>query len=345
MYKARSVWFFVIALLSLPMLGGCRNEATYLSGEAQGTTWHITIADRADAPAVRAAVQRRLHEIDLALSNYQSDSELMRFNRAPPGQWIALGPDLYHVLKSSERISRLSDGAFDITVAPLIDLWGFGPQPVDPQHPPSQHHDHVPDDAAIAAARARVGFRFLEVDAGEPRARKQRDLSIDVNGIAQGYTVDVLADLLAGMGYKNFLVEVGGELRLAGLSPRHTPWRVAIAKPSDDAEEAQQGIAGSGIGITTAGDYHAYFERDGKRYSHTIDPATGRPIEHKLASVTVIAASAEYADGMDTVLEVLGPERGYELAERLGLAAFFIVRDGDRFQTRSTRAFESYAAP
>lgn len=320
------------ALAVLLVLCGCRPGVTTISGETQGTTYHITIAERADAGALRAQVELRLREIDDALSNYRSDSELTRFNRAPVGEWITLGADFYHVLKTSQRISAESDGAFDVTVAPLLEIWGFGPK----------RGERIPEPAEIDAARQRVGYRFLELDSGAPRARKLRELEIDVNGIAQGYTVDVLAELLSRAAYRNFLVEVGGELRLAGHSPRGTPWRVAIEKPSDGLGEVQQGITGSDIGITTAGDYHDYFERDGKRYSHTIDPATGRPIEHPLASVTVIADNAETADGWDTALEVLGPERAYQLAERLGLAAFFIVREGDAFRTFHTPAFAPY---
>jgi len=321
-----------VVIAVLLVLCGCRPQVATISGETQGTTYHITIADPADAGLLRLQLERRLREIDHALSNYRSDSELTRFNRAPVGEWMTLGADLYHVLKTSQRISAESDGAFDITVAPLLEVWGFGPG----------RGEYFPSPDKIDAARRRVGYRFLELDSDTPRARKLRELEIDVNGIAQGYTVDALAGLLRRAGYRNFLVEVGGELRLSGHSPRGTAWRVAIEKPSDKPGEVQQGITGSDIGITTAGDYHDYFERDGKRYSHTIDPATGRPVEHTLASVTVIAASAEYADGMDTALEVLGPERGYRLAERLGLAAFFIVREGDTFRTFHTSAFAPY---
>lgn len=321
-----------IVMLALFGLCGCSREVVSIQGETQGTTYHITIAERADAGSVRRAVTRRLQEIDEALSNYRQDSELSRFNRAPVGEWITLGADLYHVLRACERISRLSDGAFDITVAPLLDIWGFGPQ----------RAGRVPADADIAAAQAQVDFRYLELDPGAMRARKLRALRIDVNGIAQGYTVDALAELLLRAGHRNFLVEVGGELRLSGLSPRGTPWRIAIEKPSDGVGDVQQGIAGTAVGITTAGDYHDYFERDGRRYSHTIDPRSGRPITHNLASVTVIADSAEFADGMDTALEVLGPERGFELARRLGLAAYFIVRGERGFEVRYTDAFAPF---
>ncbi len=323
--------------IGLSLIGCAERSAVKFEGPTQGTTYHITVV--ADQPAqvevLQPAVEKRLAAIDTALSSYNNQSELSHFNAAPVGQWVDLGADLYHVLRTSQTMSELSGGAFDVTVADLVDLWGFGPN-----HKP----ERVPSAEAIAQAKQNIGYHFLELDPNLPRARKLRDLHIDVNGIAQGYTVDAVAAVLAAMGYKNFLVEVGGELKLEGVSPRGTPWRVGIEAPSDGLGPVQQAIEGRGIGITTAGDYHEYFEQDGKRYSHTIDPTTGAPITHKLASVTVIAATAEYADGMDTVLEVLGPERGFALAEQLGVAAYFIIRGEKGFEMRYTKACKPYLA-
>lgn len=324
------MWLASIALVAC----GTR-PALEFGGATQGTTYHVAVvADRRDAVPSRlqALVLQRLAEIDGALSNYRVDSELNRFNAAPAGEWLPLGADLYRVLVAAQKISAQSAGAFDATIAPLVDLWGFGPP----------GRQTLPDAAAIEAARARVDYRQLQLDAAAPRARKLRELRIDVNGIAQGYTVDCLAELLAAQGYENFLVEVGGELRLAGSNAAGKPWRIGIEQPADGIGAVQQAIGGSDIAITTAGDYHDYFERDGRRYSHTIDPLTGRPITHRLASVTVIADDATYADGMDTVLEVLGPERGYRLAERLRIAAYFIIRTDDGFSVRHTPEFAKY---
>lgn len=326
------------SLLLCFLLAACGERGTItINGETQGTTYHITIVPdtQVDVADLRLQIEERLRALDRALSNYDPESELSRFNAAPAGEWFELGPDLYRVLKTSEEMSRISNGAFDVTLVPVLELWGFGP---------GATASGVPDAAAIEAARALVGFQYLELDPQQPRARKQRALRIDINGIAQGYCVDRLAELLEQSGYRNFLAEIGGELRLMGASPRGTPWRIAIDQPVNDAGAVQQAIAGSGIGITTAGDYREYFESAGRRYSHTIDPRSGRPIDHNLASVTVIAASAEYADGMDTVLEVLGPEEGYALAERLGVAAYFVIRSGDTFTVRYTKAFARYLA-
>jgi FAD:protein FMN transferase len=325
-----------LLLSSAALLCACAERPLHLAGATQGTTYHITLVPQAAAPdaaPLQQAVAQRLAEIDRALSGYRDDSELSRFNRAPVGEWIDIGADLYAVLKFAERISELSGGAFDITAAPLIRLWGFGAGTTTGQ---------VPDADAIAQARAQVGFRQLEIDPQRPRARKLKALTIDVDGIAQGYTVDQLADLLARSGWDNYLVEVGGELRLAGHNPQGRPWRIGIETPARGFANVRPAIEGSGIAITSAGDYRDYFERDGVRYSHTIDPTSGRPAAHQLASVTVIATSATMADGLDTALEVLGPERGAALAESLGVAAYFIVRKQEGFSVHYTEAMAPY---
>lgn len=312
-------------------VSGCgRARPLEFAGATQGTTYHITAvacAPQQTAADLQKRVEQRLAEIDLALSNYRDDSELSHFNRKPAGDWIAVGPDLYAVLQVSQQISVQSAGAFDISVAPLIELWGFGRK---------RKEGFIPGDADIAAARALVDYRRLELDPAQPRVKKQRAITIDVNGIAQGYTVDQLADVLSSAGCSDYLVELGGELRLAGRNAEQKLWRIGIEKPVDGFGGAQQALRVTGVGVTTAGDYRDYFEKDGMRYSHTIDPHTGRPIAHTLASVTVVAANATLADGWDTVLEVLGPERGFDFAQKHNIAAFFIVREGDRFTTRST---------
>lgn len=326
----------VFGVLALAFVGCERKWPIRFEGEAQGTTYHITVAACAQpqtAEKLQKLIEAKLQQIDRSLSNYRDDSALSNFNRAPLNTWIELDADLYAVLKISEQMSRESDGAFDITVAPLVALWGFGPK---------QHSEIVPDANAIAQARENVGYRFLEIDPVHPRARKLRNLTIDVNGIAQGYSVDQLADVLSAQGCTDFLTEVGGELRLMGRNTELKPWRIAIEMPSDGVIAAQQTLVSSGIGVTTAGDYHDYFEKDGVRYSHTIDPRTGRPIAHKLASVTVAASNATLADGYDTVLEVLGPEAGLAFARAHNLAAYFIVREGTGFKTFYTGPMGAY---
>lgn len=337
------VWAALLLAAAMPVvLTGCdRQSSMRFGGATQGTTYRVEIVAAADAQErelLRDRIEQRLAQIDAALSAYRPDSELNRFNAAPAQAWLPLGADLHRVLRAAQAISAQSDGAFDVTVAPLIDLWGFGAA----GRPSAGRRGDLPDDAAIAAARAAVDYRQLELHPAEALARKRRPLRIDVNGIAQGYTVDCIADILAARGYRNFLVEVGGELRVAGTRAAGAPWRIGIERPGDGIGQAEQGIGGADIAITTAGDYHDYFEKDGVRYSHTIDPTTGRPVAHRLASVTVVANDATYADGMDTALEVLGPESGFALAERLKIAAYFIVRADDGFTVRYTAQMKPY---
>lgn len=321
----------VAAIAFALVLVACEtSQPLVFAGVAQGTTYHVTVAacsTRRTANDLQQRIEQRLAEIDRALSNYRDDSELSRFNQAPAGEWVELGADLYSVLLVAQQISEHSEGAFDVTVAPLVDLWGFGSR---------RREGVIPSAADIARARASVDFHQLEIDPVQVRVKKHRALTIDVNGIAQGYTVDQLAKELTAAGCSDYLVEIGGELRLAGHNAERQLWRIGIEKPVDGLGDAEQVLHITNVGVTTAGDYHEYFEKAGVRYSHTIDPRTGRPVTHTLASVTVVAANATLADGWDTALEVLGPDAGFSFAQAHGIAAFFIVREGDHFSTRYT---------
>lgn len=330
------------ALLLVVLLAGCgerTREAIQLSGPAQGTSYNITVVageQPVDAAGLQQRIEQRLAEIDKSLSNYRDDSEVEALNRAPVGEWIEIGADLYNVLLLSMEISWLSNGAFDVTVEPLVELWGFGS--AEPRSSP-------PTDAEIAAARADVGFQHLELDLAASHVRKTRAVGIDLAGVAQGYSVDELAKLLDAAGITDYLVELGGELRVKGKSPRNTPWRVAIEQPTAIPGSVQQALLLDDGAVSTSGDYREYFEKDGVRYSHTLDVATGRPIVHKLASVTVIHPECGYADALSTAIMVLGPERGMQLAEQQGLAAYLIVRGETGFETRYSAAFKPYLEP
>jgi thiamine biosynthesis lipoprotein len=333
----RRATFGLLCCFCLLLLAGCERsrDAIHFSGSAQGTTYNITVVPgegTVDAQALQGLVEARLAQIDQALSNYRDDSEIAGLNRRPAGEWVEIGTDLYEVLMLSMQMSWLSNGAFDVTIGSLVELWGFGG---------AEARSDVPGDGEIAAARAQAGFQHLELDLGEQRVRKQRPVRIDLSGVAQGYSVDVLADLLRAEGFTDFLVEVGGELVLSGDSPRGTPWRIAIERPSA-AGEVELAVELSGMAVSTSGDYRDYFEKDGVRYSHTIDPTSGRPVAHQLASVTVIADSCGQADALSTAIMVLGPDRGLQMAEQHGLAAYLIVRGDKGFETRHSKAFEPY---
>lgn len=324
-------------VLAFAVVAGCQRHAepVQLAGKTMGTTYHVTLAGGAtiDADDLQAAIDRRLAEINQSMSTYIDDSELNQVNRAPVDQWVAISDELHDVLLLAMQVGWLSSGAFDVTVGPLVDLWGFGP---------GGYREDVPAAAELAAARKMVGFQNLELDVGEPRLRKTQPLRLDLSAIAKGYGVDEIAELLQQRGLNDFLVEIGGELRLSGQSPRGTPWRVAVEKPDGLPGQVQQAMLVTDAAVATSGDYRNYFEAQGRRFSHTIDPVAGTPVEHNLASVTVIADTAAYADALATALEVMGHEGALALAEQQGLAVYLIVRAGDGFEVYMSDAFKPY---
>jgi len=312
-------------------------DTQVLLGETMGTSYQVTLVAEPgrDWPLSQEEVQTqldsRLRQINQWMSTYIDDSTLMRFNRAPQDDWQTLPRPLIEVLQISQSISERSDGAFDITVAQLVDLWGFGPQ---------AQPEQMPDDEILSASLENLGYQYLELDGN--RARRLGDISLDLSGVAKGYGVDYLSRWLERQGYRNYLVEIGGEVRLSGFSPRGDAWRIGVEQPNLLQREGRKTLKLSDIAMATSGDYRNYYERDGKRYSHTIDPRTGRPIEHNLASVTVLADTAAEADAWATAINVLGPDEGMEVAEREKLPVYMIVREGESYTDRHSDAFEPY---
>ncbi|MDE0224253.1 MAG: FAD:protein FMN transferase [Gammaproteobacteria bacterium] len=270
--------------------------------------------------------------VNASMSNWDVDSEVSRFNSLPVGEWMTLSPPLAEVVETALALSGMSDGAFDVTVGALVDVWGFGPNPAR----------DFPDDAEIETALARTGYRHLELV--DSRLRKTRDVRIDLSAIAKGYGVDAMAAAVAGQGCTDYLVEIGGEVRVQGHSPRGRSWRLGIEAP-DGSGSAHRVVTMNRGAIATSGDYRNFFEHDGKQYSHTIDPRLGTPVEHVLASATVVHASAMWADGYATLIAVLGPEAGLAFAESRDLAAYLLVRREDRLESRATTAMAALLAP
>ncbi len=302
------------------------------SGATMGTTWNVKVASANLSPdaqrEIGATVQASLEAVNAAMSTWDPESEISRFNAARDTEARALSARTLEVLRAAERISRISGGAFDATVGPLVQAWGFGGAD-QPERPPSPER--------LEAIAARVGFEKLEV--GRRWARKQHpELEVDLSAIAKGHGVDAVAQALEGLGHRAYLVEVGGELRASGLKLDGQRWRVAIEQPADGLRAIHRVLDLDDMAMATSGDYRNYYEdAEGQRISHTIDPRTHAPIRHGLASVTVLHPSAMMADGWATALNVMGPAAGYTLAEQQGLAAYFIVRtDGGRFDGRAT---------
>ena len=308
-----------------------------LSGHTMGTTYSVKYRAGPDTPpqeALQADVDALLAGINRTMSTYDPDSELSRFNRADTTDWVPASAALLAVLKAALEIGAQSEGAFDVTVGPLVNLWGFGPE---------FHPDRIPAAADIAAARARGGHDKLTLRDAPPALRKQRpDVFVDLSGIAKGYGVDRVAEQLAAHGIEHYMVEIGGDARVRGVNAQGAPWRIAVEKPLPGERSVQTVLALSNIALATSGDYRNFFEIGGRRYSHTIDPATGWPVDNRLVSVTVLADTSLRADAWATALQVLGPERGMAVAERLGLPVLFIIARDGNFEERVSRAFQPY---
>ena len=279
------------------------------------------------------AVEAVLDEVNSSMSTYRADSEISRFNALPVDEWFDVSPDFYTVLSTAMAIGWQSHGAYDVTVAPLVDLWGFGPQ--GPVAAP-------PSDDTVTDVLERVGQDHLRLDGEGQRLLKRSPVTLDFSSIAKGFGVDRVAQWLSAQGVARYLVEVGGEMRLAGLSARGDPWRIAIERPDSGDRGVEQAIRLTDTGVATSGDYRNFFEIDGQRFSHSIDPRRGYPVAHDLVSVTVVHPSAMIADGWATALVVLGYEDAMAVAQEQGLAVYFIRRQGEAFSDSHTPAFEPY---
>lgn len=304
-------------------------------GSTMGTSWTLKVAwgNAAAIPdaVVRDAVQAALEGVDRRMSLYRPDSELSAFNRHPSGRPFEASADLARVLGAAAEISDWSAGAFDVTVAPLVQAWGFGAEP----------RRGVPPRAVIVAEQREVGYRGIRVDAPRGAVTKASGgIQADLGGIAKGYGLDAAAAELDALGVASYMLEVGGEVRTRGVNGVGLPWRIGVEQPDASPRRARLVVPLSGLSMATSGDYRTFFEQDGRRYSHALDPRRGRPVEHELCSVTVVAGDCMRADALATALIVLGPERGAALAESAGIAAYFVTRTAPgRYRDGMTRAF------
>lgn len=317
-----------------------------LQGQTMGTTYQILVAEFPDSMSgndLAAGIEQRLNRIDRELmSTYAPESELSRFNRSEPGEWFAVSPELAYVMQRALYYSELTQGYFDVTVGPLVNRWGFGPltgQRVD--------QSRIPSDDEIRQLQQQIGYQHLQVSLDPPQVRKAQPVYVDLSGIAKGYAVDVVADYFDSLAMPSYFIEVGGELRIKGLKPDGSGWVPAIEKPVDSATAEVHQIfysRGESLAVAGSGDYRNYFEQDGVRYSHEIDPFTGRPVAHTLAAVTVISQTAIEADALATAFMVMGEEKSFALAQELDLAVYFISKqaDEDGFGERYTSRFASY---
>ncbi len=330
----------VVLALFLSLVLGCAGEAepVRLSGGIYGTQWTLVYPiDATDKPSgeVKATLEAAFEVVNASMNSYDPNSTLSQFNQLGVGEAVEIDWDFAYVLNEAFGISRLSGGAYDVSVGPLLDIWGFGPEgPRD-----------FPDPASVAAMQAAVGVAQFDWD---PRtrtlAKKHPKAYIELSSIAKGYGVDLGADALDEMGLRSYMLDIGGELRLRGVSPRGDAWRIAVERPEVGGRQVQVALALTDTGVATSGDYRNFFERDGKRYSHLLDPRTGYPIAHDLVSVTVVHPSTALADAWATALCVVGSKEALDLAERQGLAAYLVRRDGDGFKASWSSSFKPYLA-
>ena len=321
----------LFALLASALLAGCGEKVEEFGGPTMGSHYSLKYVAGEGAPgaaALKAEVEGLLAGVDVQMSIWRGDSDLAEFNRLPAGSCRVMPAPVLDLVRYGDSLSADSDGAFDLTIEPLLELWGFGPQ---------SRGERVPGAAEIAVARANVGHQHLRIEGDQ--LCKDAPARLDLDSIVAGYTVDLIATRLETLGVRSYLLDVTGEIKAAGRKPDGSAWNVAIEAPRDDRQVAQKVLQLDGLGISTSGDYRNYFEQDGQRYSHTLDPQTGAPIRHRLASVTVVDPSTLHADGLSTLLMVLGPERGYAFAERKAIAAFFVSRTDQGFATRATPEF------
>jgi thiamine biosynthesis lipoprotein len=327
--------FALLALASACDVG-TPPEGERFEGEAMGTTYLVRIAEKlpeSERIGVASVIDDTLASVNEAMSNYLPDSELSRLNRHQAGSPFPVSRELFDVLSEALLVSEMTKGAFDVTVSPLVRLWGFGPGGSDRLAAPSEEE--------LARERSRVGFRHLLLDDDAMTATKRIDgLECDLSGIAKGYGVDRIAEVLEARGHRNYMVEVGGEVRTSGKNAEGEAWRIAIEKPLPGVREVQRVVPLTRFSIATSGDYRNFYKLEGRLRSHLIDPRTGRPVEHRLASVSVLSETAVRADALASGLLVLGPEEGYELAVARDLAALFLLRSvGGDVEERATPAF------
>lgn len=329
-------------LVCFLLLVGCSREpgGNKLEGMQGTALWHVTISDElpegVDTTQLEQGLSDAFAHSSKLIATWDKTSEISRFNQHDGTDWFPVSPELVKVMQTALELSKESDGAYDVTVGPLIELWGFSAEHAG--------NDRVPAQAEIDAALARVGYQKLEVRTDPPALRKSRaDIHVELASLADGFAADLGGEYLESKGIHNYMVEIAGEIRSRGNSPRSDAWQIAIEKPLESGRAVQEGIHMHDAGLATSGDYRNFFMEGGKRYSHTIDPHTGSPITHQLASVSVVDENGMLADAYATLLMALGEEKGAAFAEKRGLAAYFIWRTDNGFATHATKNFASYA--
>jgi FAD:protein FMN transferase len=329
----------LFAVCLMVVLIGCQQpqQIHLITGATMGTTWSVKLVDLPSGVSLaqlRADIELLLDSINRQMSTYQPESDISRFNQAEAGTWHVLPMDFWRVASYSLKLSEDSAGAFDPTVGPLVNLWGFGPDP---------KREHPPEAEQLAAVQARVGWNRIALREADQALYQPGGVYFDLSAVAKGYAVDKIADLLLGMGVDSMLVEIGGELRGHGHKPDGKLWVVGVEKPLPGVREVAHVIALKDMAIATSGDYRNYFEEGERRYAHILDPRSGYPAEHGVVSVTVLHERCADADALATALMVMGAEEGMRWAEDRKLAVLFMVKAEQGVEQKMTTAFRRLA--
>jgi len=339
---AQSFFFIPFVLFCALFLQGCGEEPAVenppklhtFTGQVMGTWYTVKYlpfaASDLSLEGIDTQIHTRLSRVDQLMSTYKPESEVSRFNRALPNEWFEVSAETFEVVSLSQSISEKTAGAFDISVARLVNLWGFGPD---------YKAEQVPDEDNLFNVLVEVGYEKIELHSSELKLRKKTPLQIDLSAIAKGYGVDQVADFLDEISVTTYMVEVGGEIRTRGLKPNGKPWRIAVESPITNQRDVHSIIDITDQAVATSGDYRNYFEKDGQRFSHTIDPKTGYPITHNLASVTVVGKTAAEVDALATAFSVLGLDQAMRYAKAYNVAAYFIVKEPEGFVGKASDAF------
>lgn len=325
----------LVSVLLVVLLSQCSptNQAEiYLSGPTMGTVYNIKYVPNGniESAKLQQEIDSALLQVNKLMSTYMADSELSRFNQWHSTEPFVLSPQTLKVMEEAKRLGALSKGVLDVTVGPLVNLWGFGPE---------ARPERAPSEELVANVKARTGLDKLLLTTTSA-SKTEPTLYVDLSTIAKGYGVDLVAELLDEHHIVNYLVEIGGEMRLSGKKINGADWRVAIEKPITQERAVERIISVGNNGIATSGDYRNYFEVDGVRYSHLIDPSTGKPITHNLVSVTVVDPSCMTADGLATALSIMGKDKALALAAENQIAVLLITKEGDEFKEYTSPMFD-----
>ncbi|MBF8999353.1 FAD:protein FMN transferase [Vibrio sp. NFV-1] len=319
------------------LLMGCSPsvEQQHLSGPTMGTRFNIKYVTNElapDAEQVQSEIGAILQQVNDQMSTYLPESELSRFNRFQSNTPFGISPDTATVLAEAIRLHSLTLGKLDVTVGPLVNLWGFGP---------NGRPNKIPSEQALQQGKQRVGIQHLKLD-GLFVTKDMANLYVDLSTLAKGFAADKVAKYLEDNHIDNYMVEIGGEIKVKGHRLDNTKWRIALEKPIAEQRLVQHVISPGEMAIATSGDYRNYFEQEGRRYSHIIDPDTGKPIDNRVVSVTVIHPSCMTADGLATGLMVLGDKKGMQVAEQNQIAVLMIVKTDEGFKELVSERFHPY---